>query len=166
MPRVARSCSRCSISPPLAQSRETNRRNNMRGHIRRRGKNSFELKYDAPREGGGRRIVYRSFKGTRREAMAELNRLLAQVADGGHVEPSRLTVGEHVMIRLAHWKPSGVISPKTAERYQQLIDRQLMPYLGGKLLQKLSTRDVEAWHATLLASGRKGRYGEPDGAKG
>jgi Phage integrase, N-terminal SAM-like domain len=138
----------------------------MSGHIRRRGRNSFELKYDIDSDGGGRRTVYRSFKGTRREAMAELNRLLAQVADGGHVDPSRLTVGQHVMARFAHWKASGVISPKTAERYLQLINRQLLPYLGGKLLQKFSTRDIEAWHSTLMVTGRMGRYGEPDGARG
>jgi hypothetical protein len=85
-----------------------------RGHIRRRGRDSWELKYDVNRDGRGRRTIYRSFKGTRREAQAELARLLAQVADGGHVEPSKLTVGEHVMARLAHWRTSGTISPKTA----------------------------------------------------
>jgi integrase len=136
----------------------------MRGHIRRRGR-SWELKYDV-RTDGLRRTVYRAFKGTRREAQAELARLLAQVADGGHVEPSKLTVAEHVRARFEQWQASGAISPKTAEGYAGLIERHIVPYLGNKLLQKINTRDVEAWHSTLLTSGRKGRYGRPDGQAG
>src|SRR5262245_44944032 len=125
----------------------------MRGHIRRRGKNSFELKWDVPREEGGRHIVYRSFKGTRREAQAELARLLARAADGGHVDPSKLTVAEHICARFEQWKATGTISPKTAEGYAGLIKRHIVPHLGSKLLQKLTTRDVEAWHGALLTEG-------------
>jgi integrase len=128
----------------------------MRGHVRKRGRDSFEVKYDIDRDGGRRQTVYRAFKGTRREAQAELARQLAQVADGGHVSPGKLTVGEYLRSRLAHWQAVGTISPKTAERYAELIEHQIVPALGAKLLQKLSARDVESWHATLLTRGRKG----------
>jgi integrase len=138
----------------------------VRGHIRRRGVSSWELKYDIARAEGGRHIVYRSFKGTRREAAAELARLLARAADGGHVDPSKLTVADHVRARFEQWKASGAISPKTAEGYAGLIERHIVPHIGGKLLQKLTTRDVEGWHSTLMTSGRKGRYGQPDGQAG
>jgi hypothetical protein len=138
----------------------------MRGHIRKRSANSWELKYDVPRLEGGRHIVYRSVKGTRREAAAELARLLARVADGAHVDPTKLTTGDHVRARFKQWQASGVISPKTAERYAGLIEHHIVPYIGGKLLQKLSTRDIETWHATLLTRGRKGRNGRPDGQGG
>jgi hypothetical protein len=136
----------------------------MRGHIRKRGANSWELKYDIVRAEGGRHTVYRSVKGTRREAAAELARLLARVADGGHVDPSKLTVGDHVRARFKQWQANGVISPKTAEGYAGLIKHHIVSHIGNKLLQKLSTRDVEAWHATLLTRGRKGRNGQLDGA--
>jgi integrase len=138
----------------------------MRGHIRRRGRNSFEIKYEVPREGGGRRTVYRTVKGSRREAAAELNRLQAQVASGGHVDSSKLTVSGYLMTRLAHWKASGVISPKTAERYEQLITGQIIPHIGSKLIQKLTTRDIEAWHTILRTRGRRGRKGLLDGQGG
>jgi integrase len=137
-----------------------------RGHIRQRGQLSWELKYDVDRDGGGRRTVYASFKGSKRQAQARLARLLASVADGGHIEPSKLTVGEHVMARLAHWRASGTISPKTAERYEQLITGQILPHLGSRPLQKLNTRDVEAWHAVLMSTGRRGRYGQSNGERG
>ena len=88
----------------------------MKGHVRRRGANSWELKFDAPREDGGRRIVYCSVKGTRREAQAELARRLAQVADGGHVDPHKLTVINHVRARTALWRANGTISARTAPK--------------------------------------------------
>lgn len=132
----------------------------MKGHIRRRGSRSWELKYDVDRTGGRRQTIYRAFKGSRREAQAELVRLFAQVNDGGHVEPSKLTIGDHVRARVAQWKAAGTISIKTAERYEELIEYQLIPFLGTKLLQKLRSQDLEAWHSTLRIKGRK------DGAGG
>jgi integrase len=131
----------------------------MRGHIRRRGKTSWELKYDV-REDEQRQTQYRSFKGTRAQAQAELARLLVAVDKGAHVEANKITVGQHVLSRLAQWRDSGRISPKTAERFQQLIDGQLLPFLGKIPLQRLRTSDIEAWHSALLTKGRR------DGAGG
>ena len=138
----------------------------MKGHIRRRGARSWELKYDVDRAGGQRRTVYRAFQGTRRKAEAELARLLAQVADGGHVDPSKLTIAEYLRSRLEHWVAVGTISPKTAQGYRGLIEHQIVPFLGTKLIQKLTARDIESWHATLLTRGAKGRHGRPDGEGG
>jgi integrase len=139
-----------------------------RGHIRARGTSGrcWELKFDALSEGGGRRTVYRSFKGTKREAQPELTRQIAQAASTGFTEPAKLTVAEFVRSRFEHWKESGIISPLTAQRYEQLIEWHVVPHLGARLLQKLGTRDVEWWHAVLLKRGRKGRYGQPDGESG
>src|SRR5262245_30907054 len=134
----------------------------MRGHIRRRGKASWELKYDIAnvREDGQRRTQYRSFKGTKAQAQSELAKLLVAVDEGAHVEASKVSVGQHVLSRLAQWKGSGRISPKTAERYEQLIRAQLIPFLGRVPLQRLKSRDVEACHTTLMTKGRQ------DGAGG
>ena len=126
----------------------------MSGHIRKRGRNSFELKYEVDRADGQRQTRYRSFKGTRRQAQDELARLLVQVADGGHVNPSKVTVAEYLRSRLERWRAMGTISAKPAERYQQLIRNQIEPFIGAKLLQKLTTQEVEAWHAKLLTAGR------------
>jgi integrase len=137
-----------------------------RGHIRRRSRDSWELKYDVASGDGRRRTHYKNVKGSKREAHAELAKLLAAAADGSELEPSRLTVAQYVRERFAHWRATGVITPGTAQRYAQLIDHQILPYLGNKLLQRLTTRDIEAWHATLLTTGRKGRNGRPDGEGG
>jgi len=138
----------------------------MRGHIRRRGENSWELKYDVAGEDGGRRTVYKSFKGAKRQAQAELTRLLAQAGEGNHVDPTRLTVGEHVRARFEHWKLAKIISPMTAQRYGELIENNIVPYLGARQLQRLNTLDIETWHAALRAHGRKGRTGYADKSEG
>jgi len=68
----------------------------MKGHIRQRGRNSFELKFDAGRDPatGKRRIQYASFKGTKREAQIKLAALITSVGAGSYVEPSKSTVAE------------------------------------------------------------------------
>jgi integrase len=127
----------------------------MSGHIRRRGRNSWELKYDVERSGGQRQIRYQSFKGTRREAQAELTRLLAQVQGGSYVEPHKLTVLEHIRNRLAIWLGDGTISARTAQGYEGLITYQVAPFsIASRPLQKLSSTDIEAWHALLRTQGR------------
>ena len=63
----------------------------MTGHIRRRGKNSFELKFDAGTDPvtGKRRIRYQSFKGSsKRAAELELARLVSENALGAGLDPS------------------------------------------------------------------------------
>jgi len=127
----------------------------MRGHIRKRGRNSFELKFELDRVDGRRRIAYRNFKGSKREAQAELTRLLAQMQTGGYVDPDKLTVIEHVRNRVALWRGNDTISARTAQGYEGLIEHQIAPFpIASRLLQKLSSTDIEAWHVDLRTKGR------------
>jgi integrase len=129
----------------------------MKGHIRQRGRNSWQLKFDAGRDPvtGERQIAFHTFRGGKREAQAKLAELIASVRAGTHVNRSSLTVGEHVIIRIDTWEGKGDISPKTAERYRELHANQIAPYLGSMPLQQLRSVDVERWHGTLKRSGRK-----------
>jgi integrase len=126
------------------------------GHIRKRGNNSWELKFDAGRDPatGKRKIQYVAFRGTKRAAQVKLAELIAAVAGGSYVEPTKLTVGDHVLARISQWEASEAISARTAQRYRQLANGQIIPHIGSRLVQKLTTLDVETWHATLRASGR------------
>jgi len=127
----------------------------MRGHIRRRGTQSWEIKYDIARTDGRRQTRYKAVKGSRREALAELTRLLGRAQAEGHVDPSRLTVGEHVRARVAHWHAAGITSAKTHERYLEMVEYQFARFpLGARPLQKLGHADIEAWHTALKTSGR------------
>jgi len=129
----------------------------MKGHIRQRGKKSWELKFDVGFDPatGKRQIKYHSFKGTKREAQAKLTELMAAVGAGTYVEPSKVTVAEHLRARVDQWEAAGDISARTAERYRQLVENQIVPHLGAKMVQKLRPLDIEGWHATLRTSGRR-----------
>ena len=127
----------------------------MKGHIRQRGKNSFELKFDAGRDPatGKRRIQYASFKGTKRQAQIKLAELITAVGAGSYVEPSKSTVAEFVRARVDQWQAGGDISARTAQRYRQLVENQIAPHIGAKALQKLTRLDIEGWHNTLHQGG-------------
>jgi integrase len=135
------------------------------GHIQRRGKASWRLKFEGgPRDPGTgkRKIEYLTVRGTKAEAKVRLAELVAAVGKAEYVEPSKVTVAEHVRARVAQWEaaydPAAKtgISPKTAERYRELVENQIAPHIGSTAAQRLTTRDIERWHATLRTSGRKG----------
>ncbi len=123
----------------------------MTGHIRRRGKQSWELKFDLPKS-GKRQVQYHSFRGTKRQAQAKLTELIASVGQGSYIEPSKTTVVEFVRSRVDQWEAGGNISARTAQRYRQLVENQITS-LGDKALQKLTRLDIEGWHTTLRKSG-------------
>ena len=128
----------------------------MSGHIRRRGENSFELKYEAgidPRT--GKRITkYASVRGSKREAQAKLAELITAVAKGSHIDTSKVTVAEFVRSRIDQWEASGSISARTAGRYRELNENQIVPHIGAMVLQKVRPLHVEQWHTDLRTKGR------------
>jgi integrase len=79
----------------------------------------------------------------------QLTALLKSQDDGAYVAPSKETVANFVRERVAHWEASGHISARTAQRYRQLVENQLVPHLGAKQLRDLRPRDIETWHTTL-----------------
>jgi integrase len=127
----------------------------MRGHIRRRGANSWELKFDAGLDAhtGRRQTRYQSFRGTKREAQTKLAELVTTSEKGTYVEPSRTSVAEFVRSRVDQWEGAGTITARSAQRYRQLTENQIVPFLGAKVLQRLTVLDIEAWHTALRNSG-------------
>jgi integrase len=123
----------------------------MKGHIRARGERSWELKFDAGRDPltQERIIRYHSFKGTKREAQNKLAELINAVDKRSYVAPSKATVADYVRARVEHWQAASEISVRTADRYRELVEHQIVPYLGGKRLQDLRPRDIEEWHLKL-----------------
>ena len=127
----------------------------MSGHIRRRGERSWEIKFDTGRDPvtGKRAIRYQSFKGSKREAQAKLTELLSEAARGVLVEASKTTVVEYLRAWLDG--PHG-LAGKTAERYRELAERQIVPHLGSIALQKLRPAHIADWHAKVLREGGEG----------
>lgn len=129
----------------------------MSGHIRQRGKQSWQIKFDAGRDPvtGKRHTQFITFRETRKEAQFKLAELIASVGKGSYVNRSSLTVLEHVRARIEQWQALEKITPKTAERYRELLENQIAPHIGAASLQKLKPADIERWHAILKKRGRK-----------
>lgn len=99
----------------------------MRGNITRRGRASWRLKFDTGRDAvtGKRQTRFVTVRGKRRDAERELARLLNDAHNGTLIDPSKVTVAECIWTWL-----DGVhgLSPKTAERYRQLAEQQILPH--------------------------------------
>lgn len=125
----------------------------MTGHIRRRGTHSWELKFESDNGTGVRKTRYVSFKGTKRAAAKELERLVSLAASGEFVPPVRQTVAEF----LDTWERDFAVpntTPKTLERYRELLRLHIRPHVGTTRLQALSTSHLQALYAKLLREGR------------
>ena len=83
---------------------------------------------------------------------------MAAVGAGSYVEPSKATVAVFVRGRIDQWEsaPQG-ITARTAQRYRQLCENQIVPHLGAKTLQQLTRLDIEAWHNALHQGGLSAR---------
>lgn len=133
----------------------------MRGSIQQRGRRSWRLRFDLVRDvgAGKRRMQEVTFRGSRREAENKLHDLLASVTKGTYVEPCRITLRQFLEDRLKHWEASGSITLRTLQRYRELVNDQIIPHLGEKMLQRLRPLEIEWWHGVLRTSGRKNKKG-------
>ncbi|WP_245446662.1 site-specific integrase [Bradyrhizobium sp. MOS002] len=110
------------------------------------------MKYDVGTDAAGKRKTrYASFKGSKREAAIELAKLIAAAAAGEQVDPTRMTVSEFLDRWLRDWVP-GNVSPKTAERYGELLRLHVRPHLGVGRVQKLRAVHLTQLYGKLGAS--------------
>jgi integrase len=128
-------------------TKRRNRRGN--GQIVQRGEDTFRLRYtiDSKR-------FSQTFRGTKADARIEMRRLVRSGDTGEHVAPSKVKVGDFVRARVNQWEAAGDITARTAGRYRELVENQIVPHLGAELLQKLKSTDIESWHTKLRTSGR------------
>jgi len=127
----------------------------MRGHLRQRGKGTWELKFDLGRDPlTGKRITkYRNYKGTKREAQRELNRLLSEADSGQFVDPGKVTLGEYMRQWLDHAET--IVSAKTLERYREIVRCHIAPRIGAVQLARLKPMHLQTFYADLLREGRR-----------
>ncbi len=132
----------------------------MRGHIKKRSKRSWSIWLDLGRDATGRRRQKcLTVKGARRDAERELNRIIREIETGAFVEPSKMTMTDY----LDRWLKDHArnrVSPKTHERYSELINAHIVPALGHYRLSQLRPLHVQGLYTNLLEKGRKdGRGG-------
>jgi hypothetical protein len=129
----------------------------MKGHVRERGKGNWYAVLDVRDPATGkRRRKWHSLKAKgKREAQSECSKIIAAMDTGGYVETIGLTVAQFMRDRLALWEASGRDGSRTLQRYRELVENQISPRLGQVRLQKLTTLDIERWHASLLTRATK-----------
>jgi integrase len=134
----------------------------MTGHVRRRGERSWEIKFDLGTDPktGKRLTRYHSFKGTKREADAELTKLKACADVGTYVDQAKTTVSEFLTRWLADWVELN-LSKKTVEGYGDLIRIHVKPRIGAMAMQKVKPAILAELYSDLLKSGRIAKGKKP-----
>lgn len=132
----------------------------MRGHIRKRGKQSWAVVLERERDGSGKRCQkWHSIKGTRKDAELELAKLLGSVVTGDYIEPAKMKVGDF----LGKWLNDCArfnVGGKTFERYAEIVRNHLAPTFGTLRLTKLTPLHIQAHYSQARQNGRKdGRGG-------
>jgi len=108
---------------------------------------------------GKRRIATATVRGDRRAAEKELRRLLRALDTNEHVDPSRITVREWLTAWLGAIREE--VSPKTHERYGEIVTNFLAPELGNLPIVKLAAVHISAAYTRWATEGR--RDGKPGG---
>lgn len=123
------------------------------GSIRMRSNGIYEIAYNLGNDPltGQRKRTYVRFKGTRQQAEKELRRILRTLDTGEYVEPTSIRTGEF----LAQWRDAvrNQVSPKTHERYAQIVDHYLIPRFGACPLVKLSPIAIQQVYIDLETKG-------------
>jgi len=120
-----------------------------RGTIKSRSPGSFRIRYSLDRDPvtGKRRWATATVKGSRKDAERELTRRLRTLDTGEHVDPQRMTVADWLSLWLASTRAE--VSPKTHERYTEIVRCYLIPGLGGLALQRLTPSDISRAYASF-----------------
>ncbi|MGY4624587.1 tyrosine-type recombinase/integrase [Bradyrhizobium sp. USDA 4486] len=128
----------------------------MKGHVRERGKGHWYAVVDI-RDSvtGKRKKKWHSLPGCKgkREAQEKCALIIADLAKGQYVEPSRETVEVYLTAWLGHAKTQ--VSPKTFERYSGIVKQNLIPALGPIVLSKLKPAQISVAYSAALESGRR-----------
>lgn len=127
----------------------------MAGHIKKRSLGSWTVVVDLGVEpqSGKRRQLWRTCKGTKREAQQLLTHLLHQRDTGIEVPPGKLATGDYLELWLRDYaKPN--VAPKTFGGYSDIVRGHLMPQLGAIPLSRLRPQHIQSYLGRAAESGR------------
>jgi integrase len=130
----------------------------MKGHIRERSPGHWAIVIDVrDPQSNQRKRRWHSFTGTKREAQIECARLLTDLKAGTAITPNKTTLAKYLDEWLRHVKPS--VSPRTSERYAEIIAKYLVPALGETVLTKITPMAISTAYDRIRTSRTKG-HGE------
>lgn len=126
----------------------------MRGHIEKRGKNSYSIAISMGKDGTTGKYKYQwvSVKGTKKEAEKRLAELLHQIDNGTFIKPGKTTLSEYLEKWLRDYAMPN-LSPRGFERYTGIIRQHLIPELGGVVLTQLRPEHLQRHYTDTLNNG-------------
>jgi hypothetical protein len=125
----------------------------MSGHVRQRSPGSWEIRYELPREHGGRRRTRtETVRGSKKLAQQRLRAILTGIDRGAAADPSKMTTGHWLEEWLAECRHT--VSPKTWQERAGYVRLHMVPALGPIRLTKLKSADIQRYLTTALTSGR------------
>ncbi len=125
----------------------------MKGSIRRRSKDSWEITIDMGRDAEGKRIrKFVNVKGKKADADKQLRKLLGNIDTGLPVDTGKTTLSEYI----EHWLNTDVAHarrPRTYQFYEMIHRLYIGPIIGNVQLQKLTPDHVQEVIGAVLDKG-------------
>jgi len=126
----------------------------MRGHIEKRGKNSYSIAVSMGKDATTGKYKYQwvSVKGTKKDAEKRLSEILHQLDNGTFLKPGKTTLAEYLEKWLSDYaKPN--LSPRGYERYESICRVHLTPSLGNIPLTQLKPEHLQRHYTDKLNNG-------------
>ncbi len=127
----------------------------MRGHITKRGKDSYSIKISVGKDAttGKYKYQWTTVKGNKKEAEKRLSEMLHQLDTGTFTRPGKMTIGEYLDQWLKDYRPS--IGPHSAQTYKFFIERHIKPAIGQLPLTSLKPEHLQRLYSDKLSFGRR-----------
>jgi integrase len=125
----------------------------MKGSIRQRSKGSWQVRYEGPPDGTGRRkYLSETVKGNKKDAERVLRERLATIENGGYIPKDKETVREFMQRWLDTYARTNV-TLRTLEGYRGYVKCYLDPTIGNVAIQALTARHIQGVYSDMLNRG-------------
>jgi integrase len=129
----------------------------MRGHIEKRGKNSYSCRVSLGKDDSGKyKFHWETVIGNKKDAEKHLSEMYSKLDKGTFIKPTKTTLSEYLERWLTDYvKPN--LGPRTYEGYESIIRCHLTPDLGRVPLSQLKPQHLQKYYAMKLAGVRQDR---------
>lgn len=128
------------------------------GHLRKRINKNGSVSYQLTAEGdrdplsGKRERKYKTVTGTKKQAEAELRKMISDLETGNITTPSAIKLSAWMDTWLTTYLPN--IEQTTRDDYKDKIKLYIKPALGHIPLKAIKNNDVQTWVKSLKDSGK------------
>ena len=112
----------------------------MAGYLRQRSPGSWFLQWSLGKKDGKYQKASKTFYGKKKDAQAELDRIIQEVRSGNYVSPTKTTVADFLRKWLEIYAEKQVAG-STFERYKGIVEQHLIPALGNKRRKAVESRE-------------------------